>query len=174
MKIYEIEQEIEDTLNRYLLCFDETWELVIPEEDFREIEKELEELQNKKSDYLEWLLKSRANNLSNISWIEAEIKRLSEMKSRFEKKVNKTELFIEKLVKPNYQWKAINYGLFSVWFKPSKKTIIENKDLIPEKYKEKVIKEEIKIPLDAIKKDIEAGIKVPWAIIQECMNLQIK
>ena len=67
MKLYEIEQEIEITLNKYLLCFDdETWELIIPEEDFREIEKELTELQNKRSEFLEWLLKSRANNLSDI------------------------------------------------------------------------------------------------------------
>lgn len=169
--IYIIDLEIETLLEHYYSCFDETWELVIPEEDFREIEKELEALQNKKSELLEWLLKSRANNLSNITWIEAEIKRLSEMKARFEKKVNKTELFIEKLVKPNYQWKTINYGLFSVGFRKSKAVLL-SEDFEDTRYR--VEKISYSYDKTAIKKDLEAGKEIKGAMIEERQNLFIK
>lgn len=170
--IYQLEQDIELALDKYLYCFNEDWELVVNENNFKIIEKELEELQNKKSDFLEYLCKSRANNLASITWIDTEIKRLTEMKQGIEKKINKTEWFIEKIVKPLYNGKTINYGLFQVWFRKSKATIIEDESLIWDEYK----KEKVSITIDktAIKKDLEAWKNIKWARIEERENLNIK
>ena len=171
MKIYEIEQEIELALEKYYNCFNEDWELIATDEEFDIAEKELTEFQNKKSEFLEWILKSRANRLSDIAWIDNEIKRLSEIKQRIQRKINQSESFIEKIVKPNYQWKTINYWLFSVWFRKSKQTIIEDESLLKKYKKIKVI---LSYDKTAIKKDLEAWKEVKGARIQEVDNLQIK
>ena len=170
-RIYEIEQEIELALEKYYNCFNEDWELTATDKEFDIAEKELTELQNKKSEFLEWILKKRANLKSDINWIECEIKRLSAMKDRIQRRINQSESFIEIIVKPNYDWKTTNYWLFSVWFRKSKQTIIEDESLL-DAYK----KEELFVSYDktAIKKDLEAGKEVKWARIEEILNLQIK
>ena len=172
MKLYEIEASIQEALDKYYNCFDEDWVLIATDEEFEIAEKELIELQNKKEEFLEWILKSRANRLSDIAWIDNEIKRLSEMKQKIQRKVNQSENFIEMIVKQNYTWKTINYWLFSVWFRKSKATIIEDEELIWDEYK----KEKVSITVDktAIKKDLEAWKEIKWARIEERSNLFIK
>jgi uncharacterized membrane protein YheB (UPF0754 family) len=66
-KIYEIEKEIEETLEKYYECFDENGELTCEQSIFDEINKNLTELQNQKSDFIQWILKSRSNTLSDIA-----------------------------------------------------------------------------------------------------------
>lgn len=172
MKLYEIEQEIELALEKYYECFNEDWELITTDEEFNLAKKELTEFQNKKSEFMDWILKSRANRLSDIAWINEEIKRLSEMRDRIQRKVNQSENFIEMIVKPNYQWKTINYWLFSVWFRKSTQTIIDNEEIIPTEFK----KEKMTICIDKaeIKKSIQKWKEVPGARLQDNLNLNIK
>jgi len=170
--IYEIQIEIETALENYLECFNEDWELIVSEEEYAKIESELQELQNKKSDYMEWLMKTRANRLASIQGIDSEIERLVKMKESIQKKVDKTDRFIDKLVSKDYNGKTINYWLFSVGYRKSKATVIDNEELIPTEYK----KEKVSVSIDKtlIKKDIEAGKFIEWARIEERMNLFIK
>lgn len=172
MKLYELDGQIELALNTYYSMFDDDWVLNASEEEFLQVQKQLEELQNKRSDFIEWLLKNRANNISNINWIDEEIKRLSEMKVRIQKKVDSAENFIEKIAKQNYTWKAINYGNWQVWFRKSTSTIIDNEEDIPQEYK----KEKISISIDKteIKKAIQEWKEIKWARLQENLNLTIK
>jgi hypothetical protein len=112
--------------------------------------------------------------LSDIAWITQEINRLTEMKKSYEKKVSKTESFVEKIIKPIYQWKKISYWNWSVSFKETESTIIENPDLIPDEYKVTNTIIEVKIPKDPIKKAIKEWKEIPWAKIQKNSNLTIK
>lgn len=175
MKIYELNKETEKTLEKYFECFDtETGELLVEENILEIIQKELFELQNQQWEFIEWILKKRANILSDLTWLEQEIKRLSEMKSNLNKKIERSDKFIDFIVKPNYQWKTLNYSNWQVWYKKSSWVIIEDETLIPEEYKTKEIKEIIKIPLKGIWDAIKNWIDVPWAFIEERQNLFIK
>lgn len=173
MKIYELNLEIEKLLDKYYNCFDsDTWELIVTQEENDKIQNELLELQNQKTDFIDWILKNRANMLADLNKIQEEIKRLETLFNKISKKIEKSNKFIEFLIKPIYFWKTIILWLFSVWFRKSSQIIIKDENLIDFKYK----KEKISISIDkiSIKKDLEAWIEVEGAFIQENLNLQIK
>jgi hypothetical protein len=174
MKIYELNNEIEQTLSKYFNAFDEDWVQIIEDENLKIIQNELFELQNQKWEFIEWVLKKRANLLSDVSWLDLEIKRLSEMKNNINKKIERSDKFINAIIKPIYQWKTLMYSNWQVWYKKSSWVIIQDEMLIPEEYKTKEIKEIIKIPLKWIWDAIKNGIDVPWAYIEERQNLFIK
>jgi len=54
-------------------------------------------------------MKTRANRLASIQGIDSEIERLAKMKESIQKKVDKTDRFIDKLVSKDYNGKTINY-----------------------------------------------------------------
>jgi hypothetical protein len=63
--IYELEKNIIETINKYYDCFNEdTGEQIASDEVVEEIKKELKELENKKDDLKDWILKKRANNIA--------------------------------------------------------------------------------------------------------------
>ena len=171
--INELNENIIQALNKYYECFDdETWELIVSDEEFAKIEKELEEYQNKKDDLKTWALQQKTNLDASINWIDLEIKRLTELKESQTKKLNQNENFIKflfwKLDKPIVFW---NY---KIWYRKSESTIIEDKTLIPSKFIVIETKTTEKIPLAEIKKAIENWEIVPWAKIQENLNFYIK
>ena len=171
--IYELPQEIEKALSNYYGCFDEeTGELVVEEEVFKKVEAELFELQNQKQELLEWYLKDRANRQADNAGLQNEIARLQARIDRNNKKIQRVEKIVDYNFKENYNWKPTHYGSFTVSYRKSKATIIENEDLIPVEF----IKEKITHSVDktAIKKIIETGAVVPWAKIEERLNLSIK
>lgn len=173
MKIYELNLEIEKLLDKYYSCFDQdTWELIVTQEDNDKIQNELLELQNQKTDFIDWILKNRANTMADLKQIQEEIKRLETLSNIISKKIEKSNKFIEFLIKPLYKGKTIIVWLFSVWFRKSSQIIIKDENLIDFKYK----KEKISISIDkiSIKKDLEAWIEVEGAYIQDNLNLQIK
>jgi len=98
--IYNIDYKINNLLDEYLSAFDEeTGELLIEETEFKQIEKELFELQNKKEDLKTWLLQKRANTIAQKTAIENEIKRLSELKDSINIQLNKQEKNLQILFK---------------------------------------------------------------------------
>ena len=171
--IHELNENITQALNKYYECFDdETWELIVSDEEFIKIEKELEEYQNQKDDLKTWVLHQRTNTLASINSIDLEIERLTKLKESQSKKLNQSENFIKFLV-----WdleKPIIFDNYKIGYTKSKSTVIENKDLIPSKFKIIEVKEIEKIPLADIKKAIEDGEEVPWAKIQENLKFYIK
>lgn len=170
--LYEINQEVEILLNKYEALFDEDWVLIWTDEELETIQKQLEEKQNKVDELKTWALQKRANTLASINSIDLEIERLSKLKESQNKKLDNTNNFLKHLF-----WKLdkpIIFDNWKIWYRKSETTVIENKDLLPSKFKIIEVKEVEKIPLAEIKKAIESGEEVPWAIIQENLKFYIK
>ena len=170
--LYELPKEIEILLDTYYSMFDEDWVQTVTDEEVANIQKELEEKQNKIDDLKLWLLKKRSNAVANITWIDVEIERLTKLKASQEKQITQSENFLKHLF-----WeieKPIIFDNYKIGYTKSKSTIIENKELLPSKFKVIEVKEIEKIPLADIKKAIENGEEVPWAKIQEKLNFYIK
>ena len=173
MKIYELNKQVEESLDKYYNSMDlETGE-VIDETSFNEARKELEELQNKKEELTEWVLKKRANTLWQVEWVSSEIKRLSELKQSLEKQVDKANKFIEYLTKEVLENnKKVIIWNWQVWYRESKATIItEDFDFHSEYWVET-----IKYTADKkkIKEDLENWKEIIWAYIENRKNLFIK
>lgn len=172
MAIYELPKEIETLLDTYYSMFDEDWIQIATDEEVASIQKELEEKQNQIDDLKWWVLKKRSNAVSTVAWINFEIERLTKLKDSQQKQINQSEKFLKHLF-----WdieKPIVFDNYKIGYTKSKSTVIENKDLLPSKFKIIEIKEVEKIPLADIKKAIENGEDVPWAKIQENLKFYIK
>ena len=175
MNIYELPKEIDQALTNYYNCFDEeTGELNVPEEELEVSNKALFELQNRKEELLQWYLKDRANKIAENSGLQSEIDRLSARIKQNKKKIERVEKIVDFNCKDTYNGKATNYGSFSVNYKKSTCTIIEDASKIPEKYKTQETVTTTKIPKADIKKAIDKGEKVPGARLEEKLSLKIK
>jgi len=169
--IYNLPKEIEEALDKYYLCFDEDWCLIATDEELEIANKEIQELQNKREELIDWFLKDRQNKKAENEWLALEIQRLQARQKRNNDKISFIEKFIDWSFKDTYK-KPINYWSFTISYRNSKQTIIEDENLIDNKYKKEVTKTSI-IKAD-IKKAIEAGEKVTGAKIVENLNLTIK
>lgn len=173
--IYTLPNEIEETLFKYYWCFDEeTGELIVEESVLKEIESNLFDLQNRKDELLTWYLQDRSNRLAHNAGIDAEIERLQKMKKQNDSKIKRVEKIVDYNFKEDFNGKAVLFWNFKVSYRKSKQTIIENEDLIPEKFIKRETIEKVTIPKTQIKKAIEAGETVEGAKIQENMILSIK
>lgn len=173
--IYTLPEETEKALFAYYACFDEeTWELIVTEEYLKEKEKELFDLQNKKEELLDWYLKDRANRLADNAWLQNEITRLQNRIEVNNVKITRVEKIVDYNFGEMYNWKAIAFWNFTVNYRKSKSTVIENEEMIPEKFVKREVIEIVSIPKAGIKKAIEAGKEVPGAVIKENKNLTIK
>lgn len=173
MKIYELNKQVEEALEKYYNSMDlDTWE-VIDEVAFNEARKELEELQNKKEELTEWVLKKRANTICETAWIDYEIKRLTELKQWLEKQINKSDKFIEYLTKEVLENnKKVIIWNWQVWYRESKAVIIEEDfDFNSEYWVEKISYTADK---KKIKEDLENWKEIIWAYIEKRKNLFIK
>ncbi len=173
MNLYKLEIEIEEVLEKYYNCFDEDWIQIVTDEEFQTINSELLDLQNRKSDFIEWLLKKRVNINSDILWLDSEIKRLQDMKKSLLSQSEKTENFIENIVSKTYEWKPIIYWSFKVSFRKSEQLIVDNQDLVPNELK-KHIPESYIIDKTELKKLIKNWELIEWVHIEEKSNLQIR
>ena len=96
--IYELPKEIEEALNKYYECFDEDWCLIVSPEEFEEINKWLQELQNKKEELINWFLSDRVNKQAENAGLDMEIKRLQD---RIKRNNNKIKFIAHKWLKIN-------------------------------------------------------------------------
>ena len=140
--------------------------------EFKKAEARLFELQNQKQELLEWYLKDRANRLADNAWLQAEINRLQARIEWNNNRIKRVEKIVDYNFKDDYKWKPIHYWSFTVWYRKSKATIIDDQDLLPKEF----IKEKTTYSPDktAIKKILETWAKVEWAHIEERLNLNIK
>lgn len=175
MNIYQLPKEIEKALFKYYSCFDEdTGELIVEEELLKQSEKDLFNLQNKKEELLDWYLRDRANKIAENAWLQKEIDRLSARQKSNKSRINRVEKIVDYNFWEMYNGKAIAFGNFTVNYRKTKATIIDNEELIPEKFVKREMIEKVSIPKTDIKKAIESWEEVPWARIQENKNLTIK
>jgi hypothetical protein len=174
--IYQLEKEIEELLEIYYDCFDENWELRVEDEVFEKVNNELIELQNRKSDFIEWILKKRVNLNSDILWVKSEIERLNKMVQSYEKQLEKTDSFVEKIVKPVYEWSPIIYWNFKVSFRKSESLVIDDESLISEDLKIFVPPSDwyFKTDKNVLKKALKEWVEIQGIHIETKENLQIK
>lgn len=106
-----------------------------------------------------------------VTLLDKEIERLTALKNSREKAKEK----LKSIVKEGmllYGVEKIETQNIKLSFRASKETIIDDAALLPKKYKT-IVKVE-KIDKKAVKNDLEAGVKVKGAHLQENKNLQIK
>lgn len=166
--IYELNIDIENALEKYYNSQDlETWE-IIDEEAFIEASKELEELQNKKDDLKEFILKSRANTLWQISWIDNEIKRLTELKETLNNKVKKSDFNLQRLFG---DIDKVIFWNWKIWYRKSQAVKITDDFNHPDYMKEKIVITADKIK---IKEDLNNWKIIDGASIEERKTFFIK
>lgn len=106
-----------------------------------------------------------------IDQIDAEIKRLTDIKEKAkkvrERLKNSLKTACEKL-----GVEKIDGISARISFTQSQKTIVDNETLIPDGYFNITISK--KPDLTKIKKDINSGVQVPGAHVENCKNIQIK
>lgn len=170
--IYQLPQEIEKTLEIYYSSWDEDGVQVVSDEELQVRELALFELQNQKTELLEWYLKSRANKLALLPWIQEEIKRLSAIVTKEQKKVDRIERILDHNFSQMFEGKPLAIGNFSVSYRKSEAVLIENEEEIPNDYK----KEKLTVSIDktAIKEALKEWKAVQGASIEVRQNLQIK
>lgn len=175
MKLYELNPEIEKAIESYYNCFDEDW-VIISEEELEKVQKELYELQNKKDDWINWILEKRQNVISDTNSIDQEIKRLQELKTVKNKEVWKLENFVEMMTKNDYKWKAINIWNFQVKYTKSQAVIISDDSKIPDDCKkfveEQIIPASYKTDKTILKKMLKDK-EIEWCYIENRLKLKI-
>lgn len=163
--ILELEQEIDS-------CFDpETGEII--EEKEQELIKNLE---TRGVGGLEYLCKSRANLISDINGLKEEASRITYKQKNLETKLTSREkyilLILEKL-REVLKKDKIEAGSYTVGTRKSSRIMIEDESNFDvDGYF--TIKEEKKIDKKKIKEDLDKGIDIKGAYIQENQNLTVK
>jgi len=153
-KIYELNNNIEELLEKYYSCFDDQWEQIATDELVEELHKQLENLQNKKDELKEWALNKRQNDIIQNEAINLEIQRLETIKKSRQSYIDRADKFLQYLF-----WdleKNILFWNYKIWYRKSKAVKLNddfnNQDYMVEKISYNPDKTKIK-------KDIEDGRK---------------
>ncbi len=164
LNLYSIEQEFVQLAERIIEAGGEVDEQI---ETALAINKENLEVKSAKYCYV---VKDWQNDIKNI---DAEIERLTSLKNNREKAIENLKDKVKNAMLL-YGIKSIKSQNISLNLTPSKAVIIEDADEIPAKYIKKTTKVTETISKTDIKKDLEAGLEVAGARLQENNNLQIK
>lgn len=171
--LYELPTEVTEAMDKYFACFDsETWELVVDEETLAKATEELQKLENKRDESIEWVLKTRQNSVARQNMIGEEISRLSEQANKEGKTIEKMESLLKRFF-PEIE-KPTVVGNWTLSYRKSEKCVIDDKESVPEKWRVTETVTVEKIPLDPMKKAIKAGEVIPGVRIEENKNLQVK
>ena len=147
----------------------------IAPEEVPELKKVAEDLVAKSQDeakpFIERRLKQRQDSMIFINGLDAEIKRLMELKASHERKVASVDKQIDYLLKL-FQIEKMQTEINELSYRKSEAVIFTDEEAIPAEYK----KEKLTISVDKteIKKAIKAWTEVPGAVIETRQNLQIK
>lgn len=117
------------------------------------------------------LCKVRVNRLAEIEALKQEEKRIAEKRKTMERALERFEDYIDMIYRESGQEK-LQAGTFTLSYRKSVKTIVDNEELLPPHYK--IQKVEYKPDLKAIKNDIQRGQVVVGCHLEEVYNLQIK
>ncbi len=138
MNLYQLPQEAEKALERYLACFDpETGELLTTEEDLKQAQAELSESENRTNEAIEWALQKRANALARVAGVKSEIERLSGVSKREEKTAEKMEDIIRHFL-PEIE-KKVTVGNWDISYTKSQGTIVTDLAKLPESLQKKTL-----------------------------------
>lgn len=147
----------------------------IAPEEIPDLKKVAEDLvaksQNEAKPFIEWKLKQRQDSMIFINGLDAEIKRLMELKSSHERKVATADRQIDYLLKL-FRIEKMQTEINELSYRKSEAVIFTDEEAIPSEFKKE--KTTISIDKTEIKKAIKAWTEVPGAVIETRQNLQIK
>lgn len=147
----------------------------IAPEEVSELKKVAEELvaksQNEVKPFIERRLRQRQDSMIFSAGLDAEIKRVMELKQAHDRKIASADKQIDYLLKL-FKIEKMQTEINELSYRKSEAVILTDEEAIPSEYK----KEKLTISVDKteIKKAIKAGTEVPGAIIETRQNLQIK
>ena len=76
--IYSLPQDIEELLSKSIECFDPDTGEMIEEDKYNQIISQIEDLQNRKEEMIDWILQKRQNSLARKTMLATEIERLED------------------------------------------------------------------------------------------------
>ena len=147
----------------------------IAPEEVPELKKVAEDLVAKSQDeakpFIEWRLRQRQDSMIFINGLDAEIKRLMELKASHDRKVASVDKQIDYLLKL-FKIEKMQTEINELSYRKSEAVVFTDEEAIPSEFK----KEKLTISVDKteIKKAIKAWTEVPGAMIETRQNLQIK
>ena len=127
--------------------------------------------QSEAKPFIEWRLKQRQDSMIFSAGLDAEIKRLMELKQTHDRKVASVDKQIDYLLKL-FKIEKMQTEINELSYRKSEAVVFTDEEAIPAEYK----KEKITISVDKteIKKALKAWTEVPGAIIETRQTLQIK
>ena len=158
MKLYEIEEQINELLNNADVN-EETGEVII---DF----EKLQSLTMAKEEKIENVIKYYLDISGDIDKFASEIKSLAAKKKTLTNKQDSIKRWLDSL----HQGTKAEYGTHSVSYRKSKKVVGENIEVLPED----CIKIEKTAVATQVKKLLESGVEIDGWQIVENQNIQIK
>ena len=144
-------------------------------EEVPEMRAYAEELVAKSQDeskpFIEYKLRQRQEASIFVAGLDAEIKRLLELKQAHEKKISSVDKQIDYLLKL-FKIDKLKTEINELSYRKSEAVVLVDETLIPTEFK----KEKVSISIDKteIKKALKEGKEIPWAVIETRQNLQIK
>ena len=127
--------------------------------------------QNEVKPFIEWRLKQRQDSTIFSAGLDAEIKRLMELKQAHDRKVASVDKQIDYLLKL-FKIEKMQTEINELSYRKSEAVVFTDEEAIPAEYK----KEKVTVSVDKteIKKALKAWTEVPGAMIETRQNLQIK
>ena len=147
---------------------------IAPEEveDLKDYAQELvTKSQNEVKPFIEWRLKQRQDSMIFSAGLDAEIKRLMELKSSHDRKIASADKQIDYLLKL-FKIEKMQTEINELSYRKSEAVVFTDEEAIPTEFKKE--KTTISVDKTEIKKAIKAWTKVPGAMIETRQNLQIK
>ena len=144
-------------------------------EEVPEMRAYAEELVAKSQDeskpFIEYKLRQRQEASIFVAGLDAEIKRLLELKQVHEKKISSADKQIDYLLKL-FKIDKMQTEINELSYRKSEAVVLVDETLIPTEFK----KEKVSVSIDKteIKKALKEGKEIPWAVIETRQNLQIK
>ena len=147
----------------------------IAPEEVPELKKVAEDLVAKSQDevkpFIERRLRQRQDSMIFINGLDAEIKRLMDLKSSHDRKIASADKQIDYLLKL-FKIEKMQTEINELSYRKSEAVVLTDEAVIPAEYK----KEKLTISVDKteIKKALKAGTEVPGVMIEVRQNLQIR
>lgn len=161
MKLYEIAEKYRYNLARYEEAETQT--------ELDSIALELIALEGEKSEKLSACCGALKGLRAETEAIATEIERLERLREIAEKREQALETYIANCVGVGESWKD---ALHKISWRKSERVKILDKEAVPGAY----LREKLSYEPDliSIKKDLECGADLPWAVIEKRDNVQIK
>lgn len=147
----------------------------IAPEEVPELKKVAEELVAKSQDevkpFIEYKLRNRQEAQIFVTWLDAEISRLLELKQTYTKRIASADKQIDYLLRL-FKIEKMQTEINELSYRKSEAVVFTDEEAIPAEYKKE--KTTISVDKTEIKKALKSGTEVPGAMIEVRQNLQIK